>query len=59
MQVCNGFGVAMRFSTQTSEIAPEFVVHAFNGVGMGFASLMLLRWEDFTIGMPKVGGVSE
>ena len=49
----------MRFAFEAGQIAADAVVQAFNGRGVRFALDMVLAVEDFTVGMPEVGGELE
>ena len=58
-QVCFGLAVTRRLAFEAGQIAAAAVVQAFNGKRVRFALDMVLAVEDFTIGMPKVGGELE
>jgi hypothetical protein len=46
-------------SLQSGKVAPELVVHALDGEGVGLARLTLFLLEDSVVGVPEVAGVSE
>ena len=49
----------MSFSFQPGEVAADAVVQTFDGEGVGFALDMVFFGEDFSIGVPEVGGIDD
>ena len=58
-QVVHAFGIAVRFTTQSGQVAAQSVIHAFDGVRVRFAFEVLLCTEDVVVALVFIGGVSD